>query len=340
MTAEEQTKVNAQLKKESTIRQTITETDARLRRGVGIISALATGPPTEAEEWFGPSVKLLFEVIEAGAGLVLGDVAALGYLQCANRTAARLGALRPFIGVATLRSAGITILPENLLAEPLGDLVTRLLYRLRFLGEQRPFDTVTLSYILALVFLVLENGGIDRAAGEDADEQIVLAVEFLSFHTGACGDARLPRNKLFNTLLAAMQRYTQHFKVFKDCFTDLCRCVAPNIIRGETDSVVKGAILADPSVRGAVLQAISAELELADREFYEEIWLACHDDVAEHVELAHEIWEENNLKVTADSADQTMPYTSSSDPQLRRAAARSIAGSVSEHPEELSPIHI
>jgi len=69
--------------------------------------------------------------------------------------------------------------------DPLADLVTRVLYRLRFTSEQRPFDTVSLSYILPLVFVVLRNGGIDRS-GEDADEQVVLALEFLSVHTDAC----------------------------------------------------------------------------------------------------------------------------------------------------------
>lgn len=338
LTAEEQAKVTAQLTKESSIRKQVSEVDARLRRGIGIISGLATGPPTEAEAWFGPSVKLLFDAIQAGAGLILGDTAALGYLQCADRTSNRLGPLRPFVGVATLRAAGITILPENLLAEPLGDLVTRILYRLRFLGEQRPFDTATLSYILALIFVVLESGGIDRAAGEDADEQIVLAIEFLSFHTESCSDARLPRQKLLATLITSMQRFTQHFRPLKDCFTDLCRCVAPNMVEAETDTIVKGTIVSISSVRGAVLQAISAELELVDRDFYEEIWLACHDDVEEHVEIAHEIWAENELKVIPDSASQCLPYLESKDIQLRRAAARSIAASLETNPSMFEQI--
>lgn len=64
--------------------------------------------------------------------------------------------------------------------------MTRVLYRLRFMGEQRPFDTVTVAYVLPLIFLVLQNGGIARSTSEDADEQIVLALEFLSFHTEAC----------------------------------------------------------------------------------------------------------------------------------------------------------
>ncbi|KAK4931831.1 translational activator of GCN4 [Elasticomyces elasticus] len=330
LTPEEQSKVNAQLSRESEVRKRVGEVDAHLRRGIGMISALASGPPTEAEAWFGPAVSLLFGVIEAGAGLVLGDTASLGYLQCAGKTSSRLGALRPFVGVATLRSAGITMLPENLLAETLGDLVTRLLYRLRFLGEQRPFDTVTLSYILALVFLVLEKGGIDRTAGDDADEQIILAVEFLSFHTSVCSDPRLPREKLLRTLISSMERYTQHFRALKDCFTDLCRYVAPTINKVEMDTVVKGAIVSDAAVRGAVLQAISAELELTERAFCVEVWLACHDDVEEHREVAHEIWEENELKLTADTAAQCLPYLGSKDIQLRRAAARATASSVKD----------
>ena len=64
-------------------------------------------------------------------------------------------------------------------------MVTRVLYRLRFTSEQRPFDTVSLSYILPLIQMVLQKEGIDRS-GEDADEQVVLALEFLSAHTDAC----------------------------------------------------------------------------------------------------------------------------------------------------------
>ncbi|EME80931.1 uncharacterized protein MYCFIDRAFT_155190 [Pseudocercospora fijiensis CIRAD86] len=303
LTAEEQSKVNAQLKKESEIRKNVAEVDGKLRRGIGFISALSTGPPTKAEAWFGPSVKSLFDIIQAGAGLILGDAASLGYLQCSEKTSSRLGPLRPFVGVATLRGAGITMLPENLLAEPLG-----------------------------LVFLVLENGGIDRAAGEDADEQLILAIEFLSFHTETCSDIRLPREKLLATLISAMLKFTQHYKEIKDCFADLCRCLAPSLNKVETDTVVKGVIVSDSSVRNAVLQAISAELELTDRDFYEEIWLACHDDDEENANIAHEVWEENELKIVSESAAKCLPFLESKDAQLRRAAARAVASAVKENP--------
>ena len=54
------------------------------------------------------------------------------------------------------------------------------------MSEQRPLDTVTLAYCFPLIFLVLEKGGIGRASAEEADEQLVLAIEFLSFHTNSC----------------------------------------------------------------------------------------------------------------------------------------------------------
>lgn len=66
------------------------------------------------------------------------------------------------------------------------DLVTRVLYRLRFMSDQRPLDTVSLAYCFPLIFLVLEKGGIGNPSPEEADEQLVLAFEFLTFHTSSC----------------------------------------------------------------------------------------------------------------------------------------------------------
>ena len=332
LTADEQAKVNAQLTKESGIRRDIASTVARMRRGIGIISALVNGPPTETEAWFGPCIQRLFDIIVAGAGIVLGDAAVLAYLQCAQKASPRLGTMRSFVGVATLRAADVTILPAEMQEEPLGDLATRILYRLRFMSEQRPFDTVTLSFALPLIFLVLDKGSIARS-GEEADEQILLAAEFLSFHTEACTDSRLPRERILLTLIASLQRYAQHFRIFKDCLNDLCRNIAGNVTEVESTAVVKATIVSETSVRTAALQAISEELDLSTRDFYEEIWLARHDDDDENVELAQDIWEENELKTSAQSFTQIIPYLESKDAQLRRAAARSLAAIVDAHPD-------
>ncbi|KAF1916304.1 armadillo-type protein [Ampelomyces quisqualis] len=331
LSSEDQAKVNTQLAKEASIRAEVATTERKMRRGVGIIRSLATGPPTEAEQWMGAAVDRLIQSVRSGAGMLLGDQPATAYVACSQRISSRLGHLRPFIGVATLRTIGSIQLSSEFEEEDLGDLVTRVLYRLRFLGEQRPLDAVTLAYCFPLVFLVLEKGGIGRPSAEEADEQLILAIEILSFHTNSCTDERLPRKDLLEILVWSMQRYQQHYKLIKDCLTDLASGLAPNITTDELGALLRGAIVPETAVRTAVLQAIDAELDTNDMTFSKEIWLACHDDVPENAELSHTIWEENELELKAEAGLQMLPYLDSTDKQLRRASARSIGDIVVKH---------
>jgi len=124
LTADETAKVNAQLSKESGIRQNVRNIEAQLLRGIGVVKALATGPPTEAQLWMGPAVKALLDAIDAGCCLITGSAAPEALISCSERISSRLGTMRPFIGVATLRAHGVTSLPDNLKEEPLDDLIT------------------------------------------------------------------------------------------------------------------------------------------------------------------------------------------------------------------------
>ncbi|KAL5118494.1 translational activator of GCN4 [Pleosporales sp. CAS-2024a] len=332
LSADERAKVNAQLAKEAAIREHVAATERRMRRGVGIIHSLATGTPTEAEQWMGAAANLLIQSIRSGLGLLLGDLPATAYIACSQRISNRLGPLRPFVGVATLRTIGSIQLSSEYESEDLGDLVTRVLYRLRFLGEQRPLDAVTLAYCFPLVFLVLEKGGIGRSSPEEADEQLILAIEIIAFHTNACTDQRLPRKDLLEILVWSMQRYQQHYKLIKDCLANLASGLAPNINNEELSALLRGAIVPETSVRTAVLQTVDAELDTNDMTFSEEVFLACHDDVPENAELGRTIWEENNLHLSEQVGSTMLPYLESLDKQLRRAAARSIGEIVATFP--------
>lgn len=336
LTAEETSKVNAQLKKESQIRESIRGVEARLMRGIGIIKSLATGPPTDAILWLGSAVTLLLAAIDAGANLIIGDVASSAYIVCSGKVAARLGAIRQFIGVATLRIRGVA-LSDNYDQERLEDLVTRVLYRLRFAGEQRPFDAVSLIYVLPLVLDVLRKGGVGDA-DDDRDAQLVLAAEYLSFHTDVCEDEAVPRAELLTVLIQSMQNYAQHYKLVKDCFADTCRCIAPNMTQGEMVVLAQGATVPLASVRTTVLQSISAEVDMSELGYSNEIWLACHDDEEENQELGKDIWEESGFKVNAQVPLKMVPYLESKDPQLRRAAARSLADAAQAHKESLDEV--
>ncbi|KAL1875409.1 translational activator of GCN4 [Diaporthe australafricana] len=337
LTAEEQAKVNAQLKKESQIRQEVQGAAAQLLRGIGVVRALATGPPTDASLWMGTAVGSLLKALDAGAGLITGDAAPLAYIALAERISDRLGSMRPFVGIATLRAHEVSTLPENLTQESFEDLVTRVLYRLRFAGEQRPFDTVSLIYILPLILSVVQKGGFGETV-DDRDTQLVLAIEFIQFHTDVCEDVTVPRSDLLSALIFSMQQYAQHYKIAKDCFADLVRCIAPNISHDELGVLCRGVIVPQTSVRTTLLQNISAEVDMTDLGFSEEIWLACHDDIDENVEFGKEIWQESEFEVSAEVPFKTLPYVKSKDGQLRRAAARSLAEAVHQHPTTMQGV--
>ncbi|KAF5234822.1 hypothetical protein FAUST_7446 [Fusarium austroamericanum] len=336
LTPEENAKVNAQLKKESQIRQSITATVARLLRGIGIIRSLATGPPTDATQWIGTAVSLLVGIMDAGATLITGDEAPLAYLTCAEKVTERLGPMRPFVGIAALRLRGVS-LSENYQEEAVEDLITRVLYRLRFAGEQRPFDSVSLIYALPLVLDLLRKGGVGSSA-DDADAQLVLAIEFLSYHTDVCADEAVPRAELLSVLISSMQAYAQHYKLLKDCFADMCRCIAPNMDQEEMVVLAKGTLVPETRVRSTVLQSISAEVDMSDLGYSDEIWVAAHDDEEENQDLGREIWEESGFEVTADMPLRMLPFLESKDGQLRRGAARSLAEAVSLYHEALEDV--
>ena len=191
LTADEKAKVQAQLTKETAIRADVHRLESRLRNGIGFIHALAIGPPVDPSLWLSKALQALVNVIAAGVGRLVGTAADDTYLECSRFVSSRLGSLRPFIGIATLRALGSSSIPEALMEESLGDLVTRLLYRLRFASEQRPFDSISLIYLLPFVFAVLQQGGITKSAEDEADEQVTLALEILSFHTDACESSSL-----------------------------------------------------------------------------------------------------------------------------------------------------
>lgn len=199
--------------------------------------------------------------------------------------------------------------------------------------------------------IVLSHGGVGQTTNEEADEQVFLALEFLSFSTDVCkyikyipyllflvtttntfavSDASLPRKDMLSLLVTCMQKYPQHYKILKDCLLDICRSLSSNISSSENLVLLKSSILPQTSVRETVLQCIRNELDLTYLDSSEEIWLASHDDVHKIAEIGRAIWEENALEVEPEDASNFLPYLSSPDKQLRRAASRAIVECIGE----------
>ncbi|KAL3473614.1 armadillo-type protein [Aspergillus californicus] len=332
LNAEEQAKVKAQLAKEAKIREEVLREVKRIERGCGIIQGLAAGPAVDADDWINPALASLIGLSKAGAGLFSGDVVSKAYIKCSDKLSTRLGPLRSFVGVATLRAIGKGFLPAEMEVEPLGALVTRILYRLRFASEQRPLDNSSLAYALPLLFVILGQNGIEEEKGEEEGEQVLLALEIISFHSDSFTDNRLPRVEVLDQLITSMQKYTQHYKLIKDTLFDVCRSLAANISKEELAVLLQGTIVSDPTVRLSVLQAIESEIDLTDLDFCEQIWLGHHDHVEENAEVAENIWDENALEVDDTAYDKLIPYLKSKDSNLRGAAARALAHAIESNP--------
>ena len=194
-----------------------------------------------------------------------------------------------------------------------------------------------MAYLLPLAFNILSQNGIEEHA-EGEGEQVLLVLEFLSFHSGSFSDARLPRVEVLKHLISAMQRYTQHYKLIKDTLFDVCRSISANIEQKELEALLEGTIVPDTSVRTSVLQAIAAEIDLTDLDFSEHIWLGSHDHVEENVEISETIWEENALEIDEDSYAKLIPYLAAKDWQLRGAAARALAHAIELNPSKFGGI--
>jgi hypothetical protein len=65
-------------------------------------------------------------------------------------------------------------------------LVLRVLYRLRSLSEQAPFDVATFSYTFPLLSQVMIHGGVGLEPEDDPSEQIALTLGIIKFHCGEC----------------------------------------------------------------------------------------------------------------------------------------------------------
>lgn len=330
LTPDQQAKVNAQLAHETAVRTRVRSISSHIKRGARFIESLARGPPTDAGTWMSPAITALLKALEVGAALIVDDEIVAAYLACSDKISDRLGTMRPFVGVATLRSLRNVNVPDHLSVEPLAELGTRVLYRLRFAAEQRPFDTASTAYALPLIFSVLDNGGVGESTGEEADAQVLLALEFLSFQMGSGADEYIPRADILRHLITAMQHYNQHYRIIKDCLFDFCRSISENLLANERGILLSAVTLPESSVRSAVLNAIHSEIDLSEIDFSVHVWIACQDEEDENAETALAIWQEHEFTVTEEMIDQIPPFLSSPARSTRTAAAKALAQALLE----------
>ncbi|EIW80197.1 ARM repeat-containing protein [Coniophora puteana RWD-64-598 SS2] len=320
--------VQAQLEKEAAVRARVASVVLGLKRGLASVRALVSLDIPELAEYVEGIVGLLSEgAMEVGPGLVGGEVFET-YLELSKAASPRLDTLRTWVGVASLRCLKPACVPEDMQAEPLNSLLIRVLYRLRSLSEQKPFDAATFCYTFPLLAHIMRVGGIGGASENEKDaederlEQVTLVLDVLRFHASEFSDKAFPRRDTLLRLLDVIRFQPRLSKDASSILTDLGQAVQATASQEEVMVLVNGTLYQEVYVRNSCLQAL-------------QLWIACHDEDDQNARLANHVWDDNGLDVPEAFLDQLLPYLDHDHAYVRASTGLAIAEAVELHPQSI-----
>ncbi|KAF5354845.1 hypothetical protein D9756_005584 [Leucocoprinus leucothites] len=334
LTKQQQALVTAQLEKEQQARQRVVGIKAQLERGLALVKSTVDANVDEFPPYIAPITKLLLGgVLKSGKFLVEQrgfDV----YLELAKCCSDRLDIYGKFLGIASLRSLKIDAVPEDLQAEPLHSLIIRVLYRLRFLAEQVPFDAATFSYAFPLLEQVIQQGGIAVEEDEDALEQVALTLDLIKFHCGEFSNSAYPRKRTIEQLQHLIRNQPKLSKNGSSTLIDLGEAISPSATREEMEVLLKGTLAQESHLRNSCLQAVQP-FDLTDLDWSPELWIACHDDDEQNARLAQHAWEDNALDVPETYLKELLAYLDHQNAYVRSSVAVAIGESVEQWPQTI-----
>ncbi|KAI8084473.1 armadillo-type protein [Halteromyces radiatus] len=346
LTKEEQAAVDAQLKKESDIRDKVQQVYEQINLGLDILGALTSSASSEgSNDTVLKSMGALLTVAKANAGLLVQDKLVDTYLALGRTQQQDInGSLADAICLATLRCNQVEGLPKRWLDEPLLELVNRVLYKLRFLTESRPLSVNAFLLCFPVLYEVIKQGGVacNKSAEEgreQAIEQVTMALDVLSFHASLGSQAKLmPRQEMIECLVYSIREYPSHSKIAKAALIELCTAMDGTLVTlDEFNALFQGLLSDESMVRHAALQGLEI-LDLTDIDYSAELWLACHDEENEtNAHLAKTLWEENGMDVEEETySDQLLNYVTSNSTFVRSAASGALAEAMELYPETVA----
>jgi len=341
LTRDEQASVDAQLAKESKIRKSVQNAHNHIMRGLVIIRALIDGNAEELTVRLVELVRFLLNGVVKRGGPLVGTTAVDTYLTLGHCVSDRLGTIQTPLALATLRSLDVKEVPENWLEEPLEELVSRVLYRLRFVTEKQPLLPSSFAFCFPLIHKILQDGGIVNPSKPAADakevsqEQVQIAVDIVSYHSLSGDSDSLPRMEMIESLLSIIKEYPQLAKTARTSLNDLTHSMGSSASLDEINILLQGLLYNESLVRHSALAALEP-LELTVIDFSRELWTACYDEDSTNAKLAFELWEDNGMEVESTYADALLPFVVHQNAFVRHAAAKAIAGAVKLYPDTVT----
>lgn len=315
LTKDEQLKVEEQKEKEKLVKQQITELHSKILPALRIINSLSKYTEladTAMEHWYSLSVEKLLSLLSIDSYyLLFGQEPLDVFFHLSSGLSSQLGNSRLFIAVATCRAFKVKHIPANLSEEPLLDLISRVLYKVKFLTNRTPFSGTSLTFILPLLTYVLiegkenalKNSSIshnseDFMSEDKEEEHLLLALEIIATHGEQFQDASIPRGPILDNLLLLFAIPSKS-KTAKECFNTLCQNIS--ITPQESDLLLILSKLMSPSVfvRSSILETLDEEFELSlFFKFVPEIYILLFDADDNVRELASQVWESNEFDIT------------------------------------------
>ncbi|CUM67010.1 uncharacterized protein PRCAT00004698001 [Priceomyces carsonii] len=346
LTREEQSLVNDQLLKESKIRSDINSKINQLEVILLIIKELVLNSlqiDNKAQTWYPVSVNSVLSICENENLLtLLGKLPIETFLDLSLLLSSRLGNLKAFVGIASLRVFNTKGLDQSYVQESVLDLLSRILFRIKILSDQSLLDELSFSYILPLLEKVIENGKLvamknskksavtSEFVEEDQEEALLsLAIEIVSLHAEVFENPTIARSTILNNLISLMALPSKA-KSAKECFLSLCQYISVRILPQDLDLLMKNVISKETFVRLAILEGLDSEFDLRNEtDYYSELWIAYHDNNPSISELAKVVWDDNEMKLPSDAPSKLLEFSGSQSSSLRLSVASSIYDSVS-----------
>lgn len=353
LSKEEQQLVNEQLSKESAIRERVSNYSLTLQRSLRIIKVLsdyATLVNNGSDIWYPIAVNSVLKLTKVAQSFKLVESLAIDvFLNMSKVLSTRLEQTRFFIGLATLRVNKVKHIPDNFIQEPLVDLLSRILFKIKFISDQKPLDSVSLTYLLPLLIIVLEDG--KKAAVKNADkpvsrsdfveedkdeEHLMLAMEILAVHTEVFEDASIPRIPILTVLFSLLGLPSQS-KIAKDCFNSLSQSISVSPTEDDLKLILSAALSPNQFIRTTILETIDSEFELGPyMRDSPEIFICMFDSEPVNRETAAFIWEFSKFEITKTLPQRLFSFFDQSDSGLRLFAARAFAAAVIDLEEKSS----
>ncbi|KAH9856756.1 ARM repeat-containing protein [Lenzites betulinus] len=338
LSKQDQALVKAQLEKEASIREQVNVIKARIERGLRLIRSLVDARVEELRGYVSVLAGLLRSGAFGNAVRLVGETSFETYLSLSECCSARLEGYRKWVAVATLRSYEMSGIPQDFTLEPLNALIIRVLYRLRSLSEQTPFDAATYSYSSPLFTRIIATGGIALTEEDDPLEQIAISLDVIKFHCGEFSDPAFPRAETVRDLVHAIKNQPKLAKDASSALVDVGQAMQGNASQAETSEFLRGTLYQEVYVRTSCLQALQP-FDLTELDWSPELWIASHDEDENNARLADHVWEDNGLDVPESFLNDLLPYLEHDNAYVRSCAAAALADAVIEYwPTSISSV--